>query len=213
MNSGTRNTPDQLKVALAFLLTWQSVPYIYYGDEIGMKFISTRLPDKEGSVIPRNFVPYYANRAGTRTPMQWDGSLNAGFSTAEPSRLYLPIDSNVARPNVLKEESDTTSLLHFTRKLLKLRQDNPALGNAGGLEILCGRDKVYPLIYKRTDGVNSYIICINPKDNEVHVQLEDRAQLQPIIEQGMSVNPNVKTSQIFMDGISFGIYKVVSKRK
>jgi maltose alpha-D-glucosyltransferase/alpha-amylase len=214
LNSGTRNTPEQLKVALAFLLTWQSVPYIYYGDEIGMKFISSRLPDKEGSVIPRNFVPYYANRAGSRTPMQWDESLNAGFSTAEPSQLYLPIDSNVARPNVLKEDKDSTSLLNFTRKLLKLRQSSPALGNTGGLEILFGKDRLYPLAYKRTDGVNSYLIFINPKDNAVHIQLKDRARLQPIMEQGMSINPNVKTSQIFMDGISFGIYKVVpSKRK
>jgi maltose alpha-D-glucosyltransferase/alpha-amylase len=178
-----------------------------------MRFINSRLPDKEGSVIPRNFVPYYANRAGTRTPMQWDGSLNAGFSTAEASKLYLPIDSNVARPNVLKEETDTTSLLNFTRKLLKLRQSSPALGNAGGLEIIFGRDKLYPLAYKRTDGIDSYLICINPKDNAVHIQLEDRTQLQPIMEQGMSINPNVKTSQIFMDGISFGIYKVVPPKR
>ena len=213
LNSGTRNTPEQLKVALAFLLTWQSVPYIYYGDEIGMKFISSQLPDKEGSVIPRNFVPYYANRAGTRTPMQWDRSLNAGFSTAESSRLYLPIDSNVARPNVLKEETDATSLLNFTRKLLKLRQSNPALGNTGGLEILYGKDKVYPLIYKRTNGVDSYIICINPKDKAVHIKLKNKFLLQPIIEQGVSINPNVKTRRIFMDGVSFGIYKVVQGRK
>ncbi|TAF44401.1 MAG: alpha-amylase [Sphingobacteriales bacterium] len=214
LKSGTRDSDDQIRVALAFLLTWPGVPYIYYGDEIGMKYISTQLPDKEGSVIPSNFVPYYANRAGTRTPMQWDASSNAGFSTAEASKLYLPQDPDLLnRPTVAKAEKDTLSLLHFTRKLLKLRQSNKALNNTGDLEILLGLNKIYPLIYKRTDGVDSYVIMVNPKNNAVHVQLKEKLTLSPIMEQGINIDATVKTRQIFMDGVSFGIYKVVPDKK
>jgi len=214
LNSGTRNSTDQLKVALAFLLTWPGVPYIYYGDEIGMKYISTLLPDKEGSVIPYNFVPYYANRAGSRTPMQWDASKNAGFSDAEISKLYLPQDPDLLnRPTVANNEKDTTSLLHFTRKLLKLRQSNNALNNTGDVQILMGLNKIYPLIYKRTNGVDSYVIIINPKNNAVHVQLKERLILSPIMEQGISLDSKVKTRQIFMEGVSFGIYKVIPDKK
>jgi maltose alpha-D-glucosyltransferase / alpha-amylase len=214
LNSGTRNSDDQLKVALAFLLTWPGVPYIYYGDEIGMKYISTMLPDKEGSVIPSNFVPYYANRAGTRTPMQWDASNNAGFSSAEISKLYLPQDPDLLnRPTVAKAEKDSSSLLHFTRKLLKLRQSNNALNNTGDVQIILGVNKIYPLIYKRTDGIDSYVICINPKNNAVHIQLKEKLMLSPIIEQGINIDSTIKTRQIYMDGVSFGIYKLIPDKK
>ena len=80
-------TAEQLPAAFTFLLTWGSIPSIYYGDEIGMRYLEGA-PEKEGSI----WTPKY-NRAGCRTPMQWDSSLpNAGFSTAPPQDLYLPQD-------------------------------------------------------------------------------------------------------------------------
>ncbi len=90
---GTR-TQEQLRPAFAFLLTWGSVPSVYYGDEIGMRYLPG-LPDVEGAICN----PAY-NRAGCRTPMQWDGGVNAGFSSAEADALYLPIDPDPERPNV-----------------------------------------------------------------------------------------------------------------
>ena len=65
-NIGTRNTPDQLKVAMTFFLTMPGIPFIYYGDEIGMKY-QMDLPNKEGS----------NERSGTRTPMQWTKGVEA----------------------------------------------------------------------------------------------------------------------------------------
>lgn len=65
LNCGPR-TAEQLPAAFAFQLTWPTLPAIYYGDEIGMRY-ADGLPDKEGSVLgPR------CNRAGSHTPMQWD---------------------------------------------------------------------------------------------------------------------------------------------
>ena len=111
---GTR-TQEQLRSAFAFLLTWGSVPSVYYGDEIGMRYLPG-LPDVEGAICN----PAY-NRAGCRTPMQWDDGANAGFSTAEADALYLPIDPDPERPTVADQLLDPGSTLHLVRTLIALR--------------------------------------------------------------------------------------------
>ena len=68
------------------------------------------------------------NRAGCRTPMQWDDGPNAGFSTADPSQLYLPVDPDPARPTVAAQEHDPDSTLNLVRRLIALRKATPALG-------------------------------------------------------------------------------------
>ena len=95
-------TREQLPAAWAFLLTWGTVPSIYYGDEIGMRYLPG-LPDLEGSIC----YPGY-NRAGCRTPMQWDDALpNAGFSDAGTDAIYLPQDPDPARPSPLSSATPT----------------------------------------------------------------------------------------------------------
>ena len=83
LHAGPR-TAEQLPPAFAFLLTFPTLPAIYYGDEIGMRYVPG-LPDVEGSIS----VASSFNRAGSRTPMQWDSSPNAGFSAA-PAASPLP---------------------------------------------------------------------------------------------------------------------------
>ena len=87
-------TTEELGAALTFLFTWGTVPSLYYGDEIGMRYVPG-LPDVEGSICNPGY-----NRSGCRTPMQWDDSPNAGFSTAPAEDLYLPIDPSDDRPTV-----------------------------------------------------------------------------------------------------------------
>ena len=79
--------PSELKVAFAFLLSMPGAPFIYYGDEIGMRYV-TGLISKEGGY----------GRTGSRTPMQWNSSVNAGFSKAKSELLYLPPDSSPDHP-------------------------------------------------------------------------------------------------------------------
>jgi maltose alpha-D-glucosyltransferase/alpha-amylase len=76
-------TSEMVAPAFAFQLTWPTLPVIYYGDEIGMRYLPG-LPDKEGSQCDMQA------RQGSRTPMQWEDGPNAGFSTA--ADLYLPVD-------------------------------------------------------------------------------------------------------------------------
>jgi glycosidase len=137
--------------AFTFLLTWPTLPTIYFGDEIGMRYLPD-LPDKEGSVLgPVN------NRTGSRTPMQWDDSPNAGFSTAPADRLYLPIDPDPDRPTVAAQRADERSLLNLVRRLIALRRATPALGTSGSVEVL---NEGYPFVYLRG---GTHLVVVNPR--------------------------------------------------
>lgn len=152
-------TAQELRGAMTFLLTWGTVPSIYYGDEIGMRYLSG-LPNVEGSICN----PAY-NRAGCRTPMQWDDRPNAGFSAAPAEHLYLPIDPDPGRPTVAAQRADETSLLHLTRQLIALRTEHPALGGRATTRLLHDR---YPLAYQRGE---DHFVVINPRAAAAEVEL------------------------------------------
>ena len=124
-------TAAELGAAFTFLLTWGSVPSIYYGDEIGLRY-RPDLPDVEGSVI----FPGHYNRAGARTPMQWDDTANAGFSTASPEALYLPVDPAPDRPTLAGLMADPDSIVHVVRRLIALRRAVPALGGRASTRVV-----------------------------------------------------------------------------
>lgn len=132
-------TPDEMKLAFAFLLTLPGCPFIYYGDEIGMRYMHG-LKSKEGGY----------ERTGSRTPMQWSCATNAGFSAARPDDLYLPIDADSERPNVASQTGRSDSLLETVRALNTLRLAHPALQADGGIEFLYAEDHAYPLVYARS---------------------------------------------------------------
>ena len=146
-------TAEQVPAAFMFLLTWGSIPSIYYGDEIGMRYLEGA-PEKEGSI----WTPTY-NRAGCRTPMQWDNELpNAGFSDAPAQSLYLPQDPDNDRPTVAAQRKDPHSLLHFVRGLVQLRRRVLSAG--------------YPLVYLRNE---SHLVVVNPLRRPTQVKLESLA--------------------------------------
>ncbi len=152
-------TAEQAGAAFAFLLTWPSLPSIYYGDEIGMRYVED-LPDKEGSVLsPTN------NRTGSRTPMQWEPGPGAGFSTAPEESFYVPLDPSADRPDVASQRADEGSLLHLVRRLVALRHGAPELQPRGSLEVL---SEDYPLTYVRG---GSYLVVVNPRREPAAVDL------------------------------------------
>ena len=145
-------TTDDLEMIMAFGLTMPGVPFIYYGNEIGMRQLQD-LPQIEGAYKPR---------AGARTPMQWTGGQNLGFSTAEPSQLYLPVDSAPDAPNVAAEERDPASLLNRVRRLIALKHTEPALAAYAEFIPLYAKENTYPFVYARASGGNKLLIVINP---------------------------------------------------
>ena len=162
MRLGGRNTEEQLKVAMTFFLTLPGIPLIYYGDEIGMKYQSGIAP-KEGS----------RDRAGTRTPMQWDATKSAGFSTAPPERLYFPVDTDGGRISVSEQLDDPSSLLNHVKTLLGLRRKFSALGNDGLWEYIGKDDAPYPMVYRRYDNTGEFLVVVNPSGESRVVELPE----------------------------------------
>jgi alpha-glucosidase len=111
------------RIAMAVLLTLRGTPFLYYGEEIGMRDIRLRrreILDPPG----RKYWPLYRGRDGCRAPMQWDGSPHAGFSRAAP---WLAVHRDYRNRNVEAQGADPGSLLVFTRSLIALRKSVPAL--------------------------------------------------------------------------------------
>ena len=192
-NIGSRNTPDQLKVAMTFFLTMPGVPFIYYGDEIGMKY-EMNLPSKEGS----------NERAGTRTPMQWAPGATAGFSTCTPDKLYLPVATDGGKITVAAEEKDPNSLLNYTRELVKLRHATPALGNLADWKLVSNLKQPYPMVYQRTMDGQICIIAINPSGKPVKARLPHITATQPTdntaLEQGLQKHGTAGSTTLLVTG-------------
>ena len=142
-------TKEEIAVVLAFILTMPGTPIIYYGDEIGMRFIKGI--DKEGS---------QTTRGGSRTPMQWKkAGKNLGFS--ESDTPYLPVDDSADAPCVDEQERDPRSLLNTVRELIALRHAHRALWADGDFSLLY-KDLNYPFIYERSFGKEKLRVALNP---------------------------------------------------
>ncbi len=180
---------EQLPAAFAFLLTWPAIPAIYYGEEIGMRFVAG-LGDVEGSVLgPRH------NRAGSRTPMQWEPGAGGGFSSAPLAQFYLPQDPDPHRPDVATQRADEHSLLHLVRDLIQLRKNNAELGTgpAASLQVL---HDGYPLCYLRGE---RFLVVVNPSGRTEHFahSLPELANAKPVLGSGVAVTAAAVTAEPF----------------
>ena len=142
------------RILAAMLLTLRGTPFIYYGEELGMtqsEIPYERVVDPQG----KNLWPDVKGRDGCRTPMQWDTTKFAGFSTAEP---WLPVNANHASINVSTEENDPDSLLSYYKALLKLRKNSRAL-SLGKYRTLEESGPV--MVYERSYGSEKKLIALN----------------------------------------------------
>jgi maltose alpha-D-glucosyltransferase/alpha-amylase len=116
------NSRAELELAHALLFSLPGSPFLYYGDEVGMGD-NIWLPDRDAS----------------RTPMQWTPDRNAGFSSADPGKLYLPVVQslvyNYTLVNVESQLAQSRSLLHWVRNVIHVRKAHPAFG-LGDLTVL-----------------------------------------------------------------------------
>jgi alpha-glucosidase len=111
------------RLAAAMLLTLRGTPFVYYGEEIGMR--NSRIPHgRLQDPVGKRYWPFHPGRDGERTPMQWDNSLNSGFSQTEP---WLPVHKDYQTVNVAAQQQAPGSLLNWYRALIQLRQSEPAL--------------------------------------------------------------------------------------
>lgn len=180
INMGARNTPDQLKVMLTWVLT-MPMPILYYGDEIGMRSL-VDLPNVEGANHNGK------ERSGARTPMQWTSGETAGFSTCSPDKLYLPVctewspatsypqyldwkknfEAGKVKPiakgeiTVESQDKDPESILNWTRELIALRKSSEALWADSKFIPVFNESQPYPMVYLRSNGKETFLIALNP---------------------------------------------------
>ena len=184
---------DDLKVLHTMLLTMPGVPFIYYGDEIGMRDLPG-WPRKEGAMW----------RGSCRSPMQWADGPQAGFSTADPRQFYLPLDPDPKRPTVAAQETEENSLLTHMRKLIRLRAQEPSLGNLGGFAVLHAEAKSYPFVYLRSGGSSDFVVAINPTERALTWNDPRLAGAKAELVQ----NANLNGTQVELGPVSFGIYRL-----
>ncbi len=193
-----KRSEHELKVAMAFLLTQPGVPFIYYGDEIGMRHI-TGLPSKEGGY----------GRTGARTPMQWSDKKNKGFSTAPAAKLYLPVDNEKDAPTVSRQEKDPDSLLSTVKQLISLRHNSKAFKADGNFTLLYAEKNKYPFIYMRKSGAERFIVALNPSGNECQAvfELSSKKEFQLVMGNELAIETSGKIATINMPPLSYAIFK------
>jgi alpha-glucosidase len=143
----------QARVAGMMLLTLRGTPTFYYGDEIGLEdgvIPPEKIQDPQGKNLGA-----HRSRDVCRTPMQWDATPNAGFSTVEP---WLPVTADYQTRNVAVESQDPASMLSFYRKLFWLRRNSPAL-SIGGYRPLDVAGNGY--VYLREHGSERKLVALN----------------------------------------------------
>lgn len=157
--SGNHDTPrvsytlegSELQLFFIFLLTMPGVPFVYYGDEIGMRY------------LPQNSKEGGYQRTGSRTPMQWDkAAKNLGFSGANESELYLDVDRSNDAPCVKQELHDALSMTNTIKKIIALRRERAELQASAEMEVLQMSDDGV-LCYKRGGKI---AVAINPTDGQ-----------------------------------------------
>lgn len=123
------NPTEIAKAAGALLLTVRGTPVLYYGQEIGMVDYVDMPPEKsrDTAVLDDHAGALPSARDGARTPMQWDDSVNAGFSFGKPVEPWLPTNPNYTEVNVTRDLADNASILNFYRLLIKVRKNSEAL--------------------------------------------------------------------------------------
>ena len=206
-------TNEELHCAWVFFMTQAGPPTIYYGEEIGMRYLE-EAPTTEGSLLvgitAANAGTDLGERAGSRTPMQWDQTTNGGFSTAPAEDLYLMMDPDPNRPTVAEQEDDPGSLLNFVRSLIDLRKSHPALGSDGSHTILNPKDAPYPLLILRALGDERYLIALNPSQRKHSMELPLIGQFgDPLIQSGIEVSGEFDLKTITVAPFGYAILPMV----
>lgn len=193
---------DDLAVVFAFLLTMPGVPFIFYGDEIGLQQVNDA-PVREGSYPPR---------AGARVPMAWtERELNRGFSNAASDRLWAPMDTRPGSPSVESQQAAPGSLWHRVRRLIALRRTEPALRATAEFRVLFCEPDRYPFAFLREGNGQKLLIVLNPSgtNQEVILPVRISATLPSLAGNGIRLSAETTTSTRCLVGpVTYGILPV-----
>lgn len=148
---------DQIAKLMASLyLTLRGTPIMYYGEELGMENNDPKRIEDVQDPIGKRGWPEEKGRDGERTPMQWNASANAGFSSKRP---WNPVDPSYPQYNVETERKDPNSILNYYQHLLVLRHTNPAL--LDGKYVALNENDPNVLAYVRSYEGHNVMVLLN----------------------------------------------------
>lgn len=165
-----RDAAPRARVAATLLLTLRGTPFIYYGEEIGMKNSKISRNDLVDP-LGKKYWPLFKGRDPARTPMQWSDDDYAGFSE---EAAWLPLCDDYQRVNVKNDECDHYSMLNFYRSLIALRKKNPALHRGSWKPLLKGHRGL--IAYFRKYENKKIFVVLNFTGKQKRCPLHERAQ-------------------------------------
>jgi len=172
------NDRNRIELLNSILLSFPGTPIIYYGDEIGM-----------GDNI------YLGDRNGVRTPMQWNADRNAGFSRANPSRLYSPVVMDPVYGyqaiNVEAQQSESASLLNWMRHMIALRKLFQVFGR-GAIQLLEPANRKILAYLRRTE--SELVLCVANLSRfaqPFELELSEVAGMMPVEMRGYVEFPRI----------------------
>jgi maltose alpha-D-glucosyltransferase/alpha-amylase len=187
------NSRRRIELLTSVLFSLPGTPIIYYGDEIGM-----------GDNM------FLGDRNGVRTPMQWTGDRNAGFSRVDPQGLFSPAISDPVygyqAVNVEAEQRDDASLLNWTKNMIRLRRLFSVFGR-GSLEFLRPANRsVLAYVRRSADDVILCVANLARNVQPVHLDLSAFAGLTPVEMLGYTEFPRIGREPYFLTLGPYGFY-------
>ncbi|OHD71422.1 MAG: maltose alpha-D-glucosyltransferase [Spirochaetes bacterium RBG_16_49_21] len=186
---------DRKKIELlnAILFTLPGTPVIYYGDEIGM-----------GDNI------FLGDRNGVRTPMHWNDNKNAGFSEAQPSRLYAPVITdpvyNFNSINVEEDKNNKSSLLNWLKHFLFIRKTFPAFGRGSLNFIYPDNKKILVYLIEHEDVKLLCVFNLSASSQPVEINLQSLRGYTPIEIIGATIFPAIGELPYLLTPNGYGYY-------
>ncbi len=187
------NNRRRIELLNSLLFSFPGTPIVYYGDEIGM-----------GDNL------YLGDRNGVRTPMQWTGDRNAGFSRADPARLYSPVIMDPVygyqAVNVEAQENDTSSLLHWMRNMIRMRKLFKVFGR-GTIEFLSPPNhRVLAYVRRYREDIILCVANLSRWVQPAELDLSAFAGLVPVEMLGYTEFPPIGSAPYFLTLGPYGFY-------
>ncbi len=212
---------ESAKMLGTMLHMMQGTPYVYQGEELGMTNVSFEIEEykdleiinaynelvKGGFMNEQRFMEgvHLRGRDNARTPMQWNDSANAGFTTGTP---WIRVNPNYVDINVEKALQDKNSVFYYYQKLIKLRKDNPIIVYGDYEEIL--RDSESIFTYVRTLGSEKLLVILNFYEPETEFILPENIKYssKELIISNYAVDENEDINNIKLRPYEARVYRL-----
>ncbi len=213
---------ESAKLLGTFIHMLQGTPYVYQGDEIGMTNVAFESIEEYRDVATRNMykeavekkgvdpqvalkVVHAKSRDNARTPMQWDDSEQAGFTSGTP---WIKVNPNYKEINVAEALADLNSVFHYYKKLIQLRKENPIIVYGNYDLILDAHEEIYAFI--RTLDEERLLVILNFSGNNPEFQLPENIAFvsRELLISNYGVNPNEDIHQITLRPYEARVYRL-----